>query len=307
LLPRQILRFAQDDNSFMELLRVLATLSEPPTAESRRLAELVGLGEPAGDAEWTELFAFQLPPYASIYLSPDGRIGGEARDRVAGFWRALGLVPPSEPDHLPVLLAFLAELVDRHESASTEDGRARLALAVRACLHEHLMSWLPFYLAAAGEIAGRFHREWSELLAQTLAGAVARFGTLDAPPAALRESAALPRPESAPHTGAESGGDAWLEALLSPATSGVFFPRAALRDAARELGLGERLGERRLTLRTLLAQDAPATLDWLAGRARRAAASHLAAGAAVPGIARHWWERASSSAALLDALAAAGE
>jgi hypothetical protein len=89
-------------------------------------------------------------------------------------------------------------------------------------------------------------------------------------------------------------------------TSGFLRPRPARRQAARDLGLGERLGERRLTLRTLLAQDGPSTLDWLASRARRAASSHLGAGVAVPAIARLWSERASASAALLDALAAAG-
>lgn len=287
----------------MELLRVLATLSEPPTPESRRLAELVGLGEPADDAEWTELFAFQLPPYASIYLSPDGRIGGEARDRAAGFWRALGLVPPSEPDHLPVLLAFLAEMAKRHAAAASEEARTRLALAARALLHEHVLSWLPFYLAAAGEIAGRFHREWSELLGQALAEAVERFGAQEALPAALRDAPPLWRPDPARLSGEEGGGDAWLTALLSPATSGLFLPRAALREAASELGLGERLGERRLTLRTFLAQDAPATLEWLGARARRSAASHLVAGAAAPAIGRFWRDRAASSALVLEALA----
>ena len=35
-------------------------------------------------------------------------LGGEARDRIAGFWRALGLVPPPEPDHLAVMLGLYA-------------------------------------------------------------------------------------------------------------------------------------------------------------------------------------------------------
>src|SRR3712207_4790889 len=74
----------------MELLRALAVLAEPPTAETRRVAEALGLGAGARADEYTELFVFQLYPYASVYLGREGMLGGEARDRVGGFWRALG-------------------------------------------------------------------------------------------------------------------------------------------------------------------------------------------------------------------------
>ena len=50
------------------------------------------------------------PPYASVYLGPDGALGGEGADRAAGFWRASGLTPPAEPDHLTALLALYASL-----------------------------------------------------------------------------------------------------------------------------------------------------------------------------------------------------
>jgi len=289
----------------MELLRVLAALSEPPTPESKRLADLVGMGGAPDDVEWTELFALQLPPYASIYLSPDGRLGGEARDRVAGFWRALGLTPPAEPDHLPVLLAFQAELADRAVAASSAAEGERWRLAARAFLHEHVMSWMPFYLAALGTLPGGFYRAWAELLAEALADAVARHGALAALPAALRESTGLALPNAfEPAAGEEAS---WLDTLLAPLPSGVFLPRARLAAIAGDLELGERLGERRLTLRTLLSQDASATLGRLAGEARRAAASHRIAGSAVPVVAAFWLGRARACADLLEAVAAAGE
>jgi hypothetical protein len=34
------------------------------------------------------------PPYAAVYLGAEGGFGGEAADRVAGFWRAIGVPPP---------------------------------------------------------------------------------------------------------------------------------------------------------------------------------------------------------------------
>ena len=40
----------------------------------------------------------------------------EARDRIAGFWRALGETPPPEPDHLTLMLASYAELRSREDA-----------------------------------------------------------------------------------------------------------------------------------------------------------------------------------------------
>ena len=68
---------------------------------------------------YMDLFGFQLYPYASVYLGSEGMLGGEARDRIAGFWRAIGEPPPSEPDHLAVLLALYARLCEL--AAETEE------------------------------------------------------------------------------------------------------------------------------------------------------------------------------------------
>jgi TorA maturation chaperone TorD len=282
----------------MELLRALAALAEPPSAESARLGELLELGSRPEDSAWTELFALQLPPYASIYLSADGRIGGEPRDRVAGFWRALGLVPPVEPDHLPILLGFHAQLAERERRATLERDRARWHNTRRAFFAEHLASWLPFYLAAAAEEADEFHRRWCALLARVLDGEAAALGQL-VEPAHFRD---LPEARG-PRDAAAGESDDWITDLFAPLRCGVFLPRGALRRAARELGLGERLGERRQTLRTLLSQDGAAMLAWLASRARAEAASHRRAGAAMPACAAFWSARAEATALRLEPLA----
>src|SRR5215210_4054397 len=99
----------------MELFRALAMFAEPSVEGSARVAEALELGQPPAESEYTETFLFQLYPYASVYLGAEGMMGGEARDRVAGFWRALHLTPPAEPDHLSVMLALYAELVERKE------------------------------------------------------------------------------------------------------------------------------------------------------------------------------------------------
>jgi len=124
----------------MELFRALGALAEPPAPEHRTLAAALGLGEPPAAADHDDLFTFQLYPYASVYLGAEGMLGGEARDRIAGFWRALGQSPPAEPDHLSVLLALYAQLSDLEAAAGEPAASERWRHARKALLWEHLLS-----------------------------------------------------------------------------------------------------------------------------------------------------------------------
>ncbi len=60
----------------MELFRALAVLAEPPTEETGRVSEALGLGVPPSADEYTELFVFELYPYASVYVGQEGMLGG---------------------------------------------------------------------------------------------------------------------------------------------------------------------------------------------------------------------------------------
>lgn len=107
-----------------EALRALGVLLEPPCAEHAAIAGALDLPPPPTADDHTAVLGSQLPPYASIYLGAEGMVGGEARDRIAGFWRALGAQPPHEPDHLSVLCAALAQLVEADRPASPREIRA---------------------------------------------------------------------------------------------------------------------------------------------------------------------------------------
>jgi len=278
-----------------EIFRALAVFAEPPGAEHGPLAATLGLGAPPTRAEHTDVFGFRFFPYASVYLGPEGMRGGEAGDRIAGFWRALELEPPADPDHLTVLLAAYGALLDR-AAAARESEAESWRHASQVFLHEHLLSWAPLYLARLEADGGGFYGTWARRLRRLLVGEPLAERLAATLPAALREAPPLPDPRV-------DGGEAFLHALLVPARVGFLLTRDDLARLAGELGLGRRVGERRFVLRGLMSQDAAAVLRALAGRARAGAA--LAAACGLPPSARDWWRgRAAAAGELLASLAA---
>ena len=75
----------------MELFRALGSLIESPLPEHTRVAAALNLPALPTAAEHARVVVQQRYPYASVYLGAEGMLGGEARDRIAGFRRALGL------------------------------------------------------------------------------------------------------------------------------------------------------------------------------------------------------------------------
>jgi len=262
-----------------EVLRAVAVLLEPPRPEHEAIAAALELPPVVALDEHTDVLVFQAYPYASVYLGAEGMLGGEARDRIAGFWRALGGEPPSEPDHLSVLLAGLAVL----------EGEAT---SVRSALFwEHVASWLPPYLATLRRIGGPFHTAWAQLVTTLCAELADELGPPARLPLALRAAPAL---SHEPHDLADL-----LSTLLAPARTGIVIVRDDLERAAGELGFGLRAGERRFALRTLLAQDPETVLTWFAKEARAQADSLVELSPITP-----WWAaRARATASWLDTLA----
>jgi Nitrate reductase delta subunit len=316
-----------------ELFRALGALSETPRPDLQPIADLLDLGPLPGRAAHGELFLFQLYPYASVYLGAEGMMGGEAADRIAGFWRALGQTPPAEPDHIAVMLGLHARLGELEEQAADPPARARWRHARAAFLWEHLLCWLPIFLLKLGDLGGidgsgrppraigvsgqappappagvagesgvadPFYRRWAALLGDALRAEAAVLPLPEGPerlPLHLRAAPAGIDPR-------RDGPEGFLASLLSPARTGMVLARADLARAARELELGLRLGERRLMLRAMLEQDAGPVLGWLAGEAASWAGRHLPAVHLSPSLAACWHERAAATARLLRELQA---
>lgn len=277
---------ARPDPGRWELLRALGAYSAAPAAG---VSTAIGLPT-LTVAEHTEVFVLDLPPHASIHLGAEGKLGGEGAERVAGLWRALGVSPPSDPDHLARLLALVAELGEGREACRTEGARERLAHVLRVLLGEHLVSWLPGYLIAAARYPAV--APWAELTRAALRREVQDLRPPDVLAAALREAP--------PALDAAAGAEGMLDAVVAPLRCGFVLTHRDLRQAGADTGSGVRRGERRYVLSALLGQEPAATIEWLAGHARRWS-GWQAVGVGSDATARWWSQRASRCAATLEA------
>ena len=268
-----------------ELFRALAVIAESPTPATKRVAETLELPGDPDPAEYTDTFLLQLWPYASIYVGEEGQLGGDARDRVAGFWRAVGLTPPAEPDHLAALLGLHAALIDREDQEPEPARKLLLRRSRHALLSEHLLSWVPVYLAKLREIGSPFYRAWATLVGESLVAEAREVGYPEQLPLHLRAAPDLRSPDE----------------ILVAVRSGIILVRDDLARAARSLGLGLRQGERSYVLKALLDQDPDATLRWLGEEAERWVRLHRSMPDQVGPIRMFWLRRAELSAGLLGA------
>jgi Nitrate reductase delta subunit len=242
-----------------ELLRALGAVPDSPAA-ARSVASALGL-DPVSDAAHTDAFVLNCPPYAAIYLGPQGAIGGEGADRVAGFWRAIGITPPAEPDHLAALLGLYARLGEAAADSRRPATAAALAQSQAVLFWEHLWPWLPPYLDAVTDLAVSSLTSWAGLARRALAAESGALPPCPRPPLALRAAPPGAVPGLNP-------GDL-VELLTIPVRSGLILTRRRLAEGAGQAGVGFRIGERRFALRAMLEQDPRATVSWLAGEADR--------------------------------------
>lgn len=244
----------------MELIRALAVFAEPPNENLVHIARALGFETPTED-EYTETFLFQLYPYASVYLGAEGMLGGEARDRIAGFWRALNLTPPVEPDHLSTLLGLYANLYDEGQRTKDKEQKTKWFHVRKVLFWEHMASWLPVYLHKMKEDAPPVYLRWAELLERVLIEDANSLGQPEFISQHLLQDVSLLNPN-------EHGFEKFLSSLLSPASSGIILTRTDLQRAANELDLSLRIGERKFNLQTLFGQDTKKMLKWLSNEVR---------------------------------------
>ena len=139
----------------MELISALGKLAEAPGPEQVRLAKMLELpGEPTR-TDYSDLFVVQLNPYASVYLSPDGRRITELQD------------------HLSTIIGAYQQI----------SGPVK-----QVFLWDHLVSWLLPFCARARELAHETYRAWVTMLLDALEEEIGKHGAANVLPLPLRHS-----------------------------------------------------------------------------------------------------------------------
>lgn len=280
-----------------ELLRSLGAVALTPPPGNAVLCQALDLPVQTG-VEHTDVFVLSAPPHAAIHLGAEGKLGGEGLDRIAGFWRALGLTAPEDADHLGTLLMLYAELTEAERLASDERRGAQMHRARTALFHEHIWSWAPGYLAAVAGLGVPSTSAWAQLTEQVLRAEHAELGAPESLPLAMRTAP--------PGLDLSDSFDDTLDGLVAPIRSGSVLTYRDLTACGSIVGVGVRRGERRYALRAMLEQDAPATLGWLAGHARSWSQQHASAAISENDPGAWWSARAAHTAGVLEAMASDG-
>ena len=280
-----------------ELFRSLGAAVLTPPPGNRAVCAALDLPIPTG-VEHTDAFVLSAPPHAAIHLGPEGKLGGEGLDRIAGFWRVMGLRAPEDADHLGTLLMLYAELGEAERSASHERGPGTAAPGEGGAVpraHLELGAGLP----------ARRHRPRHRLCRSV--GAADRAGIACGVCAAraCRDAAVgAARPPRQPMDAADSL-DETLDALVAPIRSGVVLTYRDLAECGHQVGIGLRRGERRFALRAMVEQDARG--DAAGGSAHHARRWSQRSAPTLPAANDPcaWWsERAAETARVLETLVA---
>ena len=265
--------------------------------------------------EYERIFLRGVPLYASVFVDDNGQHGGptlaavierydgveftEHRDRP---WRVAGA------DHLGLLLRCHAQLCHRESEAWRHD-RPEVAAGIieteRALLRDHVSSWAPVALDAAGELAedGPY---------RPLIESVSAF--LGEEHHKLRPAPAIGTPID--HwTPPDNLGPARLaRLLLAPTTCGTWLSPTVLSGAANSIGAPWRRSDTRSSLRHLIetahdSGDVPSVLQPILEAVGAAGARYARRADTDSGNAAHWyaWEaRVEATVTMLERIMLSG-
>jgi len=247
---------AEPDEELLALAATMPALARHATGEAAR--------------RYTDVFVINAYPFASVYLEPDGAIDGERAGFIRGVLETLGLEadPSVTADHIAVLLAALAALLEREAADADALQLERARHAQRALLAEHLLPWAPHFLDAVERVDGELYRAAATLARRLLRKHAGALFAVRANASAPRASggdgdqgrgahpASTPAPDRSrvqadPGADASADAKALLMQLVGPARCGFFLCRADIVGLAAELGLGIRFGGRPFMLESV--------------------------------------------------------
>lgn len=201
------------------------------------------------------LFGFNLFPYASLFLTSNGLLGGEITEQITRQYQNSGFAPGSHatsPDHIGHELQFLAFLCGAEADAWDDDlpqQAARVQQRQRDFLQGHLLHWLlPFTTAVSAIAPTTLYAPLAEL---TLGLILQKYEQLcqNQPPLPMADP--LPAP---PNLLAQekTGLRHIARYLTTPPYSGIYLSRDQISTLARQLHLPRGFGSREEMLENVL-------------------------------------------------------
>ena len=208
--------------------------------------------EDQAGVEYQDLFGFNVLPYAGVFLSGDGKLGGTAHYGLNAFYDSFGFEPVNAtgvPDHISTKLEFLAFLCELEVEA---EGTVSQKLVTATMLHQqgefiqnHLVTWcFPLFSA----IKGQGHLFFSEVAELTQALIMSHFEEV-----ATKRATGCILPSSPDILGDSKTGIKEIAAYLCrPAYSGFYLTRGEIKQLANRLRIPSGFGDRGQTLSNTL-------------------------------------------------------
>jgi TorA maturation chaperone TorD len=247
---------SQDRERVTELVALYAFLARafhtPPDSELLELAALFPslqdyLNDDLQD-QYSWLFEFNVYPYASVFLDPSAQLNAPWTAFVAGVYHVLGIEMQltaglAAVDHIAAHLEAQHILLEREAAATTVMAQESARHAQWTLLCEHILVWMPLFLAAVQRVDHGFYHQLAELCQQVFGKHLELFKERTVP---------LTARAFEPINFGQAEAEEQLQAWLSPAQSGIFISRQDIIRLGRLLDLPVRFAERRFMLKSLI-------------------------------------------------------
>lgn len=131
------------------------------------------------------IFGFNVFPYAGVYLTEDGKLGGDIETELTRFYLEYGFdvhATKQPADHLANHLCFLGHLIGTEVSLIEQEASAQLIDHIKRVqqtfLRDHLLPWLFPFINAIKSQGHPFYNEIADLTGSLASDHLLRFKDL---------------------------------------------------------------------------------------------------------------------------------
>ena len=198
-------------------------------------------------ARYQALLGFDVLPYASVFLSEDGQLGGPIEQAIRLTMHEAGLQLTGHaidmPDHLSALLGVLSQLTG---SETADAIHPTLDAISQTLVSDFLLPWLPLFVGTLQRASAHHYQELAELALELTIHHHLTLPAHPEPSSFLLPSLPTFQPESVPNF------RALANFLSRPALCGVYLSRSDLSMLSATERLPQGFGDRSRQLTNML-------------------------------------------------------